>query len=140
MGDPAGGSRSQTDERSCLDIVRAKTGIAARPAPTNAFTPRREAVAGALSRLIDGKPGLIVSPACKVLRKGFAGGYRFKRVEVVGDERYHDAPDKNPYSHVHDALQYALSGGGEAMAVTRRQVEGTSGPIVAPHDFNPLAA
>jgi hypothetical protein len=31
-------------------------------------------VAGTLSRLVDGKPGLTVSPACKVLRKGFAGG------------------------------------------------------------------
>jgi hypothetical protein len=46
----------------------------ALPAPANNFTSRREAVAGTLSRLVDGKPGLTVSPACKVLRKGFAGG------------------------------------------------------------------
>jgi hypothetical protein len=96
-------------------------------------------VAGALSRLIDGKPGLIVSPACKVLRKGFAGGYRFKRLKVVGDDRYHDASDKNAYSHVHDALQYRLSGGGEAMAVTRRRSDAASMPIIAPHSFDVLA-
>ena len=99
--------------------------------------PRREAVAGALNRLVDGKPGLVISPACKVLRKGFAGGYHFKRVRVTGDERYHDVPDKNAYSHVHDALQYALSGGGEARALTGlRSDPKAMRPVVAQTDFN----
>jgi hypothetical protein len=62
------------DERTCLQIVRALAKVRALPAPANNFTSRREAVAGTLSRLVDGKPGLTVSPACKVLRKGFAGG------------------------------------------------------------------
>ena len=57
----------------------------------------------------------------------------------MGDERYHDVADKNAYSHVHDALQYALSGGGEAMAVTRRRRDPESDrPIVADHSFSPV--
>ena len=107
--------RAQTDERTCLEVIRSVTGLPAHAAPTNSFLPRREAVAGALGRLIEGVPGLQISPACKVLRKGFAGGYHYRRLKVAGDERYHDEPNKNGFSHVHDALQYALSGGGETL-------------------------
>ena len=102
------------------------TGLPAHAAPTNSFLPRREAVAGALGRLIEGAPGLQISPACKVLRKGFAGGYHYRRLKVAGDERYHDEPNKNGFSHVHDALQYALSGGGETLRPRSIQ-----GPITA---------
>ena len=47
-GDPAGAQRAQTDERTCLEVVRSVTGLPAHAAPTNNFLPRREAVAGAL--------------------------------------------------------------------------------------------
>lgn len=46
---------------------------------------------------------------CKALRKGFNGGYRYRQLQVAGDERYTDEPDKNQYSHIHDAAQYACS-------------------------------
>src|SRR4051812_27103138 len=85
----------------------------------------------ALRRLVDLKPGRMISPACKVLRKGFAGGYHFKRVKVTGDERYHDTPNKNEFSHVHDALQYALSGGGEVRALTGLRGAAPPRPVVA---------
>lgn len=111
-GDPAGQQRAQTDEKTCFQILHAK-GIQAVPAPTNDWTTRREAIAVPLSRLIDGKPGLIISPKCKMARKGLAGGYCYKRLQVVGDERYRDKPDKNIYSHVIDAAGYAMLGGGE---------------------------
>ena len=72
-----------------------------------------------------------------MLRKGFAGGYHFRRVKVAGDERFHDVPDKNAYSHPHDALQYALSGGGEVRALTGPRVATPAGrPIVADTRFN----
>ena len=120
FGDPAGSARAQTDEKTCIDIVREYARIPCRPAPSNDFTLRREAVAVVLERLRDGDPGLIISPACRVLRKGFAGGYCYRRVQVAGDERYHDKAEKNQYSHPHDALQYLLSGAGEGRAVLRR--------------------
>jgi hypothetical protein len=119
-GDPAGSQRAQTDEKTCLAIVREYTNVEVRAAPTNDFTLRRESVAGALNRMIDGKPGFQLSPICKMLRKGFAGGYHFKRVKVSGAERYHDKADKNEFSHCHDALQYLMSGAGEGRVVMRK--------------------
>ena len=119
-GDPAGMGRAQTDESTPFQILQA-AGIDARPAPTNDFTKRREAVAGALSRLIDGQPGLVVHPRCSTLRKAMAGGYNYKRVQVTGEERYRDVPDKNGYSHVAESLQYMLMGAGEGRALVRRE-------------------
>ncbi|MHB8084269.1 MAG: phage terminase large subunit [Dehalococcoidia bacterium] len=112
-GDPAGNSRAETDESTPFLILQAK-GIPAKPAPSNDFTLRREAVAVQMGRLaMDGKPGFLISPKCKVTRKGMAGGYRFKRVQVAGDERYQDKPDKNKYSHPCEAGQYLMLGAGE---------------------------
>ncbi len=114
-GDPAGTQRAATDEQTVYDILRSQ-GIEARPAPTNSPAIRRDAVAEALRRLIDGQPGLLISPACKVLRKAMAGGYCLKRVNVSGEERYRDEPDKNRFSHVADAAQYLMLGAGEGRA------------------------
>lgn len=120
-GDPAGNQRSAADERTCLEIVREYAGIPIRPAPTNDPTMRIEAVSGALGRIIEGSPGLLLSPNCQTLRKGFSGGYHYRRLRVVGQERYVEKPDKNRYSHPHDALQYALIGAGEAAVLLRRE-------------------
>jgi Terminase large subunit, T4likevirus-type, N-terminal len=135
--DPAGMQRSQVDERTCVEVLREYAAIPVRPAPTNAFTARREAVAGALTRLVDGKPGLVISPACRTLRKGMAGAYKYRRVRIAHDERYADQPDKGFHSHVCEALQYALSGAGETNVVMRRAARSElTRPVVAPTDFN----
>lgn len=118
--DPAGRQRAQTDERSAMDILAAQLACPVSAAPSNEFTLRREAVAATLSRLIDGEPGLALDPSCRMLRKGFAGHYRYRRLATSG-ERWRDAPDKNEFSHVHDALQYALLGGGEGDVVRGRK-------------------
>ena len=116
FGDPSGVAKAQTDEKTVFQILEAK-GIPAIPAPSNNPTLRREAVAQPLSRLIDGKPGLIISPRMKTVRKGMAGGYCYKRIQVKGDERYRDQPDKNKYSHVCEAGQYAMLGAGEGQSL-----------------------
>lgn len=116
--DPAGQQRGQGDGVRLIDHLARHAGLPVSPAPSNVFTVRREAVAGALNRLVDGEPGLLLSPAARTLRKGFAGHYRYRRVALAGlEHRYRDQPDKNPYSHPHDALQYALLGGGEGAAL-----------------------
>jgi hypothetical protein len=97
VGDPAGLARSDTDEKTCFMEL----------APTNSFVGRREAVAKYLTRLVDGAPALLVDPSCDMIRRGFNGRYQFRRLQVVGEERYKDVPDKNEFSHLHDALQYA---------------------------------
>ncbi|MEO5376128.1 MAG: hypothetical protein H7840_18080 [Alphaproteobacteria bacterium] len=120
-GDPAANARASTDEQTWLSVMQAVTGLACRPAPTNRLTLRLEAVRLPLTRLLDGQPGLIVSPTCKTLRKGFNSGYRLRRMQVGGSERFADEPDKNEFSHVHDALQYALLGGGGHLDVLGRR-------------------
>ena len=114
-GDPSGDTRAETDENTCFQILQAK-GIPAEPAPlpNNDFTLRREAIVVPLSRIIDGKPGLMIGPKCEITREGLAGGYCYKRMQVSGDERFHEKPDKNMYSHPVEAGGYMMVGAGEA--------------------------
>jgi hypothetical protein len=113
-GDPSGDNRSamDKDERTTFQLLAAYK-IHANAAPTNNIVARIAAVVEPLSRLVRGQPGILIHPQCRILRKGMAGGYAYKRVKVIGDERYQDKPDKNLYSHPCDALQYLLLGGGE---------------------------
>ena len=112
-GDPSGDFRAQTDEITPFQILRAN-GVLAVPTYTNDFIIRREAVAGPLQRLdFTGKPGFTLTSGCPLLRKGMAGGYKYRRMQVAGQERFQDKPDKNRYSHPCEALQYLLLGGGE---------------------------
>lgn len=117
-GDPAGSARND-DERTTFDLLKAN-GIEARPAHTNAPTLRIEAVRDPMKRMIDGEPGMIINGLlCPNLRKGYAGGYHYRRIQVSGDERFQDVPDKNMFSHVCDADQYLVLGGGEGKAIIR---------------------
>lgn len=110
IGDPSGDSPRDTDERSCFQILQGK-GIDIRGGESSVQI-RLESVDLALRTLLDnGEPQLLVHPRCAVLRKGFAGGYQYKRLLVrdsMGELRYADSPDKNRYSHPHDALNHAL--------------------------------
>jgi hypothetical protein len=111
-GDPAGMARAQTDERTPYDILRAG-GLQARPTSTNDPLLRREAMAAALSRSIDGAPGLLLSPRCGTLIRGMAGAWRYRRLSVSGQERFDESPEKNRFSHICEAAQYLLVGAGE---------------------------
>ncbi|BCV04223.1 MAG: hypothetical protein CM15mV81_280 [uncultured marine virus] len=51
----------------------------------------------------------MIDRRCATLIKGFQGGYCYRRMQVSG-ERYDDKPEKNMYSHIHDALQYMMLG------------------------------
>lgn len=119
-GDPSGSTEAQSDETTPFKILSG-LGIPAKPANTNDFTLRRESVSGALGRLIDGEPGLLVHPDCATTRRGMAGRYAYKRVQIAGEDRYHDKPDKNEYSHPCEAGQYLMLGGGEGRVVLSRQ-------------------
>jgi hypothetical protein len=105
-GDPAGAQRAQTDERSCFDILKAK-GIAVQPGEV-AESLRIESVKKPLNTLIHGQPGFLLHPRCRLLRKGFLGKYRYRRMQTAA-ERFTDKPEKNGFSHIHDALQYDAS-------------------------------
>ena len=111
-GDPAGNQRSamtaDKDAKTCFDILRGK-GINIQAGEQN-LTIRLESVRKPLNTLTGGKPQLQISPRCEMLRKGFAGRYQYRRAKIAGSaERYHDEPEKNEYSHPHDALQYVAT-------------------------------
>ena len=110
-GDPAGDFRAQTDESTPFQILRG-AGLKAFPAPSNSVDLRLESVSASLNKMVEGKPAFLIDRRCASLIKGFEGGYSYKRMEVSG-ERYADKPDKNMYSHIHDALQYLMLGAGE---------------------------
>lgn len=119
IGDPAGMARSPTDEKTCFQILASK-GIDIEPGEQTP-TLRWESVRKPLRRLVGGKPGFLLHPRCRVLRKGFQGGYHFRRLQTSA-ERYTDKADKNAYSHPHDALQYICTrifGGGLTMPKPR---------------------
>ena len=71
---------------------------------TNKPKMRIEAVEGLLAKQHDGKAAFLVDKSCSTLIKGFRFGYRWKsnkKGDLDGNE-----PEKNEYSHIHDALQY----------------------------------
>lgn len=124
-GDPAGDADGQQDsDQTCFKILKAN-GVDAKPATTNDPRIRQEAHKQAMTRLIDGEAGWQVHPqGCPTLRRGMAGQYRYKRVQVLGDEKFHDKPDKNAVSHVCEADQYRLLGAGEGRVVLRGTLGG----------------
>ncbi len=101
VGDPAGRNRSALSKLNSFQVLRSR-GIAAQPAPTNDWIPRRDAVSFFLTR----RHGYIMSPACVALREAMAGGYRFKKAHGAHDV-FKLEPEKDHHSHIADALQYA---------------------------------
>lgn len=93
-------------------VKRGCISVRFRKAPTNRLTPRIEAVRASLGDR-GGQAGFQINRRCVVTRRGFNSGYRLKRVQVAGSERFQAEPEKNECSHPHDALQYVLLGGGE---------------------------
>ena len=126
-GDPAGDQRSGVDKRTPFQVVR-KAGVPVHPCPfpgqVNDVVLRLGAVSASLMKLtMSGVPRLVLSPKCINLRKALAGGYKYRRIQVSNEERYKEEPDKNRYSHVADALQYLLVGGGEAREMIRPSID-----------------
>lgn len=145
-GDPAGNQRSSTDERTAIEIMNAhslklyKKKIW-RAAPSNDVTMRLEVVISALNRLIDGDPGLMISPNAGFVRKGFAGGYHYRFIQSGTGTQVHETPAKNAYSHPHDALQYLLLGGGEhnvVMHKVRKKGSRPERPVAEGVDYDPF--
>ena len=133
FGDPAGDFRAQTDESTPFQILRG-AGLNARPAPSNDVSLRLESVSAPLGRMVDGSSGLLIDPRCRTIIKGFEGGYQYRRMQVSG-ERYDDKPEKNHFSHIHDALQYLMLGSGEGRQILQNLQTATK-PFQATREFN----
>jgi len=79
-----------------------------------------ETVNGLFRQMIGGHPALMIHPDCKMLRRACIDGYRYRKLKISGN-RYDDKPDKNDWSHVAEALQYLLLGGGEGKVLMGRK-------------------
>jgi hypothetical protein len=100
-GDPAGRGRSGLD-KSTPYMMLAGAGIRCTPANTNEFLIRKEAVEMFLNK----RNGITINPSCVRLRKGFMGAYGYKKTSTG----VRPTPEKNEFSHIHDALQYLALG------------------------------
>lgn len=113
VGDPAGVAKDSLYEETSFDLLR-RMGFTAFPAPTNDIDPRLRAIEFFLLQQVDGGPALVIdADRCPTLARALGGGYRFSSSKA-GILRA--VPDKNDYSHVVDALQYAclVARGGES--------------------------
>lgn len=104
--DPAGFAKQQMNEMTLVDALK-QAGFKVVQPPSNDPIKRIAAVERLLNRHIEGKASYLVDPTeCPSLVKGFKFGYRYK---LKKNGELEDKPDKNEYSHVHDANQYADS-------------------------------
>lgn len=108
LGDPAGATRVQTDERTNFEIVQTK-GIMIRGGEQGVAL-RLEAMRYPLRRLGDtGQPRFILHPRCSNTRKALMGAYYYRKLNMhgTGAERYTKDPEKNhPYSDLMDCAEY----------------------------------
>lgn len=106
-----GGADGAGGELSWVQIVEKGLGKRIDPAPSNEPALRQDAVSQLLMHSIDGQQmGLLVSPTCTELRRGFASHYRFVKVRSDLGDGHAYTPQKNDASHIHDALQYLVLG------------------------------
>lgn len=99
--DPAAANRSQTDERSVVDVYRKHFDV--KYDTDNTLPPRLAAVEHFMCKLTEVGPALLIDPSCKILIRALAGGYRYN-IDNKGREA--PLPEKNEFSHPADSLQY----------------------------------
>ena len=100
--DPAAVNRSQNDAKAAYEVIK-EAGLPFRTAKTNNPMARREAVVKFLRKV----NGFTLSPICKDSRKGFISEYKFEKIRSAQSEMFKEKPEKNIFSHIHDAIQYA---------------------------------
>lgn len=114
-GDPAGNNAGEVVENSAIEILNLN-GIPCEPAPSQDPLQRRAAVSQPLTTVgMNGRPRLMICKKAAMIRKGLAGKFCYRRLQVAGDEKFMDAPDKNAWSHPVEALEYGLLGEGEGI-------------------------
>jgi hypothetical protein len=102
--DPAGFDKQQIGEITPVDVIKRAGFRVVKPA-TNKPDRRIAAVERLLSSNVGGRPALVINPECRVLIGGFRYGYRF---EVNRKGETAAKPQKNEFSHPHDAAQYGV--------------------------------
>lgn len=121
--DPATESLTEISEETWGEIVSDVTKIDWEPCPvSNKDTTTR---IGCLEYLFthnthDGQPMVLISKRCRKLAAALASGYRYKKLNVISEERYSREIDKNDHSHGVEGWQYGELGSGEFVDVAGR--------------------
>jgi len=103
--DPTCFNRNQLDKRRAAELIR--DGLHTKPIPgVVSIIDRRRAVTRFLKENRRGMPAMVISTDAKMVIEGFIGGYHyaFSKFGQLKTE-----PEKNEYSHIHDALQYVCT-------------------------------
>ena len=105
--DPSGFNRNQIDKRSCASVMR-DPKFRMEPMPgAKGKVERRRSVTSFLQGAVKGLPTLLTDrEGVPTLIYGFEGGYHYSYAK---DGQLKEDPDKNEYSHPHDALQMICS-------------------------------
>ena len=105
--DPAAANRTQTDEKTVVDVFRRVFGRENVEIETNnRFPLRLDAMEHYMGMLVEGRPALQIDPNnCPVLIRALKGGWRYKMDTKTESPRGND-PEKNQYSHPGDAFGY----------------------------------
>jgi hypothetical protein len=125
IGDPSGVRKSEYDEVNAFDILK-REGMACAPAGTNDIDTRLRSVEYYLLQQRGGGPAMLFDRSrCPMLVRGMNGMYRYAKTPR-GQSK--PLPDKNEFSHVCDALQYAtLATQGQTHRAVARTLRGRMG-------------
>lgn len=101
--DPAAANRTQTDERTVVDVL--KRHFKVRTESNNRLPLRLNAIEHYTTRLTDAGPALVVdAEACPLLVRALKGGWKY---ELDKDELVKgNMPAKNAHSHCGDSFGY----------------------------------
>lgn len=102
-GDPSGENRSQTDEKTCVDIFKRNNFRRVKFAYSNDPVARVGALDSFLTRLTENGPAFLLDPRVHHLRRALAGGYHYP-INTKGDVS--PSPKKNLASHIAESAEY----------------------------------
>lgn len=119
-GDPRGGDGNQANEETAFDVF-AKHGMRIIPATSDNNPELRRSTVEAV---LDRRNGFGVNPGCLVAKRGFAGGYHYRKMKGVAG-MYSPKPVKNGYSHIVEAVENGLIGGGEGYGAVTSPIRTT---------------
>jgi hypothetical protein len=109
IGDPSGVKQNDTDNGTCFKSLKAAfggSGAVVKPARTNDPILRINATEQTFLAYPGGELMHLVDPSCKWLIEAFRGKYRHAHVRNP-DLEHSPSPQKNDWSHVAEAEQYA---------------------------------
>ena len=117
-GDPRGGDGTQATEQTAYSIFQKYGMTVLNATEDNDPELRRSTVEAVLNK----RNGFKVNPSCITAKRGFAGGYSYRKLKGVAGQ-FSPRPIKNGYSHIIEAIENALLGGGEGYSVVSQQRE-----------------